>query len=110
MDPKLQILGSLKLAPIQCCAYGVPVTTGIENIDYFLSGESMELDTSQKYYSEKLIKLPALGIDYDNPNLLIHLLKAYDQNNVASINKIIHECLITAKKFAESRNKNKVFL
>jgi len=58
----------------------------------------------------KKLQTPNLFIDYDNPNLLIHLLKAYDQNNVASINKIIHECLITAKKFAESRNKNKVFL
>jgi predicted O-linked N-acetylglucosamine transferase (SPINDLY family) len=67
MDPRMQILGSLKLAPIQCCAYGVPVTTGFENIDYFFSGESMETDTSQKHYSEKLIKLPALGVDYDNP-------------------------------------------
>ena len=67
MDPKLQILGSLKLAPIQCCAYGVPVTTGFENVDYFFSGESMEIDASQKHYSEKLIKLPALGVDYDYP-------------------------------------------
>jgi predicted O-linked N-acetylglucosamine transferase (SPINDLY family) len=27
----------------------------------------MEIDTSEKHYSEKLIKLPALGVDYDNP-------------------------------------------
>ena len=67
MDPRLQILGPLKLAPIQCCAYGVPVTTGFKNIDYFLSGEIMEVDTSQNHYSEKLIKLPDLGVDYDYP-------------------------------------------
>jgi len=67
MDPKMQILGNLKLAPIQCCAYGVPVTTGFKNIDYFLSSELMETKISQKHYSEKLIKLPDLGIDYDAP-------------------------------------------
>ena len=67
MDPRLQILGSLRLAPIQCCAYGVPVTTGFKNIDYFFSGEIMEIDTSQKHYSEKLVKLPGLGVDYDYP-------------------------------------------
>ena len=67
MVPSMQILGSLKLAPIQCCAYGVPVTTGFKNIDYFLSADSMELSSSQEHYSEKLIKLPDLGIDYDMP-------------------------------------------
>jgi len=67
MDPKIQILGSLKLAPIQCCAYGVPVTTGMKSIDYFFSADSMENNDSQKYYSEKLIKLPDLGVDYDYP-------------------------------------------
>ena len=33
MDPKIQVLSPLRLAPTQCCAYGVPVTTGLENID-----------------------------------------------------------------------------
>ena len=67
MEPKMQILGSLKLATIQCCAYGVPVTTGFKNIDYFLSGECMETVSSQENYSEKLVKLPTLGVDYDSP-------------------------------------------
>ena len=67
MEPKMQIIGSLKLAPIQCSAFGVPVTTGFKNIDYFLSGESMETDSGQEHYSEKLIKLPACSVDYDMP-------------------------------------------
>ena len=37
------------------------------NMDYFLSGESMEKDFAQKHYSEKLIKLPACSVDYDSP-------------------------------------------
>ena len=64
MIPKLQILGSLRLAPYQCCAYGVPVTTGLDNIDYFLSAKSMEDDSSQSHYSEKLV------CDDDRHNLL----------------------------------------
>ena len=67
MVPKMQIIGSLKLAKIQCCTWGVPVTTGFKNMDYFFSGESMETDFSQEHYSEKLIKLPACSVDYDIP-------------------------------------------
>ena len=67
MIPKLQILGSLRLAPSQCCAYGVPVTTGLNNIDYFLSSKIMETDLSKSHYSEKLICLPDLGVDYEIP-------------------------------------------
>jgi len=67
MEPKMQILGSLRLAPFQCCAYGVPVTTGLKNIDYYLTSKIMETDNSEKNYSEKLVKIPALGINYENP-------------------------------------------
>ena len=69
MRPKIQILSSLRLATIQCNTWGHPVTSGFKNIDYYFSGELMESQNSQKYYSEKLIKLPGLGIDYDLPNI-----------------------------------------
>lgn len=85
MEPKMQILGSLKLATIQCFALGVPVTTGLKNIDYFLSGESMETDSSQKYYSEKLIKLPACSVDYDIPKKI----DTNDLNHKSEENKVI---------------------
>ena len=67
MEPKMQIIGSLKLAKIQCCTWGVPVTTGFKNIDYFFSGINMETKNSDDHYSEKLIKLPNCSVDYDNP-------------------------------------------
>ena len=69
MVPKIQILSSLRLAPIQCTTWGHPVTSGFGNIDYYFSSKSMEGDNSQKLYSEKLINLPYLGINYDFPNL-----------------------------------------
>ena len=69
MKPKIQILSSLRLAPIQCNTYGHPITSGFKNIDYYFSSELMEIQNSKKYYSEKLINLPSLGISYDLPNL-----------------------------------------
>ena len=69
VTPKIQILSSLRLAPIQCNTYAHPVTSGFKNIDYYFSSELMESQNSQKHYSEKLITLPGLGINYDFPNL-----------------------------------------
>ena len=69
MKPKIQILSSLRLASIQCNTWGHPVTSGFKNIDYYFSSELMEINNSKKNYSEKLIKLPNLGIDYDFPDL-----------------------------------------
>ena len=65
MSPIIQIISSLRLAPIQCNTWGHPITSGFKNIDYYLSGELMEDQNSQQYYSEKLITLPGLGINYD---------------------------------------------
>ena len=69
MSPIIQIISSLRLAPIQCNTWGHPITSGFKNIDYYLSGELMEDQNSQQHYSEKLITLPGLGINYDLPNL-----------------------------------------
>ena len=69
MSSKIQILSSLRLAPMQCNTWGHPMTSGFKNIDYFITGKLMESQNSQKYYSEKLITLPGLGINYDFPNV-----------------------------------------
>ena len=69
MKPKIQILSSLRLASIQCNTWGHPVTSGFKNIDYYFSSELMEINNSKKNYSEKLIKLPNLGINYVFPDL-----------------------------------------
>ena len=69
MVPKIQILASLRLAPLQFNTWGHPITSGFKNIDYYLSGELMESKSSQNHYTEKLINLPGLGINYDFPDL-----------------------------------------
>ncbi|NJR47707.1 MAG: tetratricopeptide repeat protein [Hyellaceae cyanobacterium CSU_1_1] len=57
-------LGCLRLAPIQMTSWGHPHTSGLPTIDYYLSSELMEPEDAQEYYSEKLIRLPNLGIYY----------------------------------------------
>lgn len=63
MGLKIPIMSSMRLANIQCMLWGHPITSGSSNIDYFISSELMETEDSQRFYNEKLIKLPGIGID-----------------------------------------------
>lgn len=67
MDAPTMRIAGLRLAPIQCVAWGHPVTTGLSTIDYFLSSELMEVEHAQEHYSEKLIRLPNIGVSYPKP-------------------------------------------
>ncbi|MCP6762062.1 MAG: O-linked N-acetylglucosamine transferase, SPINDLY family protein [Fischerella sp. CENA71] len=67
MNPQTMQMAALRLAPVQCVAWGHPVTTGLPTIDYFLSSELMEPENAQKHYSEKLIRLPNIGVSYPKP-------------------------------------------
>lgn len=67
MDPQIRQMGGLRLAPVQCVAWGHPVTTGLPTIDYFLSSELMEPEKAQDHYSERLIRLPNIGVAYPKP-------------------------------------------
>lgn len=61
MDATSLPLAAMRLAPVQCVAWGHPVSTGLPSIDYFLSAEAMEPDNAQAHYTERLITLPGLG-------------------------------------------------
>ncbi|MBD2597855.1 hypothetical protein H6G74_26540 [Nostoc spongiaeforme FACHB-130] len=67
MNPQTMQIAALRLAPVQCVAWGHPVTTGLPTIDYFLSSELMEPENAQEHYSEKLIRLPNIGVSYPKP-------------------------------------------
>lgn len=68
MEPLTTQMAALRLAPVQCAAWGHPVTTGLPTIDYYLSGEAMEPpDNPQRHYSETLVRLPRLGVCYPRP-------------------------------------------
>ena len=62
MDGRTNLLAAMRLAPVQCAAYGHPVTTGSTRIDYFLSAEAMEPADADAHYRERLVLLPGLGV------------------------------------------------
>ena len=56
MPSDTYLLGLARLAPVQAVMAGHPCSTGLKEIDYFISSQLMEREDSQKYYSEQLIK------------------------------------------------------
>lgn len=61
MEPFTYILAFSRLAPVQCVSFGHPDTTGIANVDYFVSNDLFEPAEAQEHYSEKLFLLHDLG-------------------------------------------------
>lgn len=76
MDSQTVIMAGLRLAPVQCTAWGHPVTSGIPTIDYFLSSQLMEPENAQNHYSENLILLPNIGVAYPKPRDIPTLMKS----------------------------------
>jgi predicted O-linked N-acetylglucosamine transferase (SPINDLY family) len=56
-----------RLARVQCAGWGWPDTTGIANMDYFVSMAGVETPASDQDYSERLIRLPHLTTCYTRP-------------------------------------------
>jgi protein O-GlcNAc transferase len=64
MHPETEALASLRLAPVQCAAWGHPTTTGSPEIDWFISCADMEPEGAASHYTERLALLPGLGTRY----------------------------------------------
>lgn len=56
-----------RLAPVQCATWGHPITTGIANIDYFISSDLIEPDDAADHYTETLVCLSGLPTFYHRP-------------------------------------------
>ena len=69
MDAPVSIMAGLRLAPVQCTAWGHPITSGLPTIDYYLSSELMEPEKAQEHYSETLIHLPNIGLCYEKTEI-----------------------------------------
>jgi protein O-GlcNAc transferase len=67
MDQMTARLAGLRLAPVQASSWGHPETSGLPTIDYFLSSDLMEPPEADAYYTEKLVRLPNLGVAYVPP-------------------------------------------
>ena len=69
MDGRDATLAALRLAPVQCAAWGHPVTTGSAAIDHYFSCAEMEPPDAARHYSERLLLLPGLGTAYARPGV-----------------------------------------
>lgn len=65
MDALTTKLASLRLAPVQAASWGHPETTGLPTIDHYLSAEDLEPPEAEANYTERLVKLPHLGVCYE---------------------------------------------
>ncbi len=61
------LLANMRLAPVQCAAWGHPVTTGSSEIDVYFSCEAMEPAGVAAHYRERLLLLPGIGTSYAQP-------------------------------------------
>ena len=68
MDPAVGALATLRLAPLQVAAWGHPVTTGLPEIDLFLTGELIEGADADRHYRERLVRLPGTGVCTKGPD------------------------------------------
>ena len=64
MHPLPVQLACRRLAPVQAMAWGHPVTSGLPEIDYFLTSDLMEPADGERHYTETLVRLPGLSIWY----------------------------------------------
>lgn len=67
MEPLIEKLAAMRLAPLQCALWGHPVTTGLPTIDVFLSAAALEPPDAASHYRERLQLLPGLGTSYPTP-------------------------------------------
>jgi hypothetical protein len=59
-----------RFASVQVVFWGNPTTPGhVDSIDYFMSGDVMEVDLGQTHYTEQLIRLDGQAIWYDPVNI-----------------------------------------
>ncbi len=69
MDNLTYFLAFARLAPVQCVTWGHPMTTGIRNLDYFISTRDLEIETGDEHYSEQLVRLNSMLTSYYPPQL-----------------------------------------
>ena len=68
MDPLTYFLAFARLAPVQCAAWGHPVTTGVPAVDYFVSSDLLETEGAEAHYTETLVRLRSLSTYYERPS------------------------------------------
>ena len=73
-------LAYARLAPVQVTSWGHPVTSGIPNIDYFLSATVIEPDNADEHYTEDVVRLSHFPTWYQPGRLVQSPLTRADFN------------------------------
>lgn len=97
MDCVTQSLSYCRMAPVQIATWGHPVTTGSPEIDYFLSSDLAESPDADTHYTERLARLPSMGVYYERPVLTSDALDRQSMGFRA--NQHIYLCPQTLYKF-----------
>lgn len=74
MNCQMNYLAMQRLAPIQLTGWGLPHTSGVRNIDYYISSELAEPPDGDDHYVETLVRLPGLPCCYLSERLELHEL------------------------------------
>ncbi len=67
MDTLTYSLSMSRLAPVQCCTWGHPVTTGSPQMDWFISSRHLESVDGANHYTERLVQTERLNVFYERP-------------------------------------------
>ena len=99
MNPFTNAMALYRIAPVQINTWGHSVTSGIDNIDYYVSSKYFELpdlEKAQELYSEKLIAQDSLSTFYNNYEIERFLTK--EQLRLPEGRPILF-CIQNVKKF-----------
>lgn len=77
-DPFNYFLPFHRMAPVQCAYWGYPVTTGVPQVDYFISSDLAEPLDAERHYRENLVRMKALPIFYYRPKIPMKKLSRID--------------------------------
>ena len=69
MDSLTYFLAFSRLAPVQCTTWGHADTSGIANLDYYLSSADAEPEGAQRHYSETLVLLNRFPMYCEAPEI-----------------------------------------
>jgi predicted O-linked N-acetylglucosamine transferase (SPINDLY family) len=85
MCQQTRLIAFSRLAPIQINTWGHSDTSGLPNIDYFVSSKFFNSEEDQDCYSEKLILFDSLGTYYyDIFNFFLNEIKLYEDGNTTT--------------------------